>query len=650
MTNRFIVNLFRIVLPLSLMLWGGITVQAQNEGPRVTRIYTDFNGFWTSGIGTGNQSPIWPDNIHHVVGFTYGSDALGYTTYSTGVDDALLTQYGISFTPKVYQALPVVNFPLPTGTNQFVQFGEMQDGIHNNTLLGKGSGLVDQWPFPYSASRKPTLADVLTDGKQGLDISSGFTNLPNETILTFEFTTIENVVEINDGIPDFLITQIAIPAAGDDKMWFEDENGTMVGNEFSISQRSVNSLSRTQNDLFEPSGKPTNQINNQKDIRLVAIEVSELGLTEHNYTEAKVIKYEMGGSSDVAFLAFNYNLMNIIVANNDEATTNVNTPVDITILGNDLIPGSLQSSLQQPTIVPDGEPENGTATGNANGTITYTPNPGFVGYDVFRYEIKSTALGGNEYSDQATVVVIIGESDISVTKEVNNPNATPGDNVTFTITATNNGPHDALGTKVIDQLPPGYTYVSHSISPTSENGGGYFSNNTGTWTINDMPNGANRSLTINATVNNTGPWLNTATASSLMHDPNLSNNTATASILGIPSLAVSVECPDDPSEGVIQKVFVELEDGDSDGWSITYNYTDNNNIRQTYTASGITGQVYEVPSQHRKTTGTFYVTSVTDGNGRRIDYSMVTPDLSVLARVSTCFAMTNPRLPARTTR
>ena len=89
-------------------------------------------------------------------------------------------------------------------------------------------------------------------------------------------------------------------------------------------------------------------------------------------------------------------------ANDDVASTPINTPVDIDVLVNDTDP---DGDLDPDTLTIIDSPSNGTAMVNTltNG-IVYTPNTGFVGTDTLRYEVCD-ALG---LCDDATVTVYVG--------------------------------------------------------------------------------------------------------------------------------------------------------------------------------------------------------------------------------------------------
>jgi gliding motility-associated-like protein len=87
------------------------------------------------------------------------------------------------------------------------------------------------------------------------------------------------------------------------------------------------------------------------------------------------------------------------VAVDDATTTTINTPVIIPVLANDN-PGN--STLDPKTVEIVGQPANGTVTVNADGTITYTPNPGYNGPDKFTYRVKD-AYG--YYTNVATVTI-----------------------------------------------------------------------------------------------------------------------------------------------------------------------------------------------------------------------------------------------------
>lgn len=85
------------------------------------------------------------------------------------------------------------------------------------------------------------------------------------------------------------------------------------------------------------------------------------------------------------------------IANNDSATTDQEVPVTINVLANDLDPDG--DSL---AIASVGSASNGNVTDNGNGTVTYTPNPGFFGSDSFTYVVTDGDL-----TDSATVNITV---------------------------------------------------------------------------------------------------------------------------------------------------------------------------------------------------------------------------------------------------
>ena len=70
---------------------------------------------------------------------------------------------------------------------------------------------------------------------------------------------------------------------------------------------------------------------------------------------------------------------------NDSATTSLNQPVTINLLANDRDPGGRIVARKLRFL---GKPKNGKVTNHRNGTVTYTPKPGYVGPDQFRYVVK----------------------------------------------------------------------------------------------------------------------------------------------------------------------------------------------------------------------------------------------------------------------
>ena len=89
-------------------------------------------------------------------------------------------------------------------------------------------------------------------------------------------------------------------------------------------------------------------------------------------------------------------------AGDDNATTASGTPITINVKANDfdLNPGQT-ATLSNPVII--GTPVGGTPSVNANGTVTFTPTPGFVGVATFKYQVCDT--GTPSLCDTAVVTI-----------------------------------------------------------------------------------------------------------------------------------------------------------------------------------------------------------------------------------------------------
>jgi uncharacterized repeat protein (TIGR01451 family) len=149
----------------------------------------------------------------------------------------------------------------------------------------------------------------------------------------------------------------------------------------------------------------------------------------------------------------------------------------------------------------------------ANTTITNTAT------------IENNAYDPNTDNNQANVTTSVNAaSDLVITKTADKNTANYHENITYTITAHNNGPNNATNVTVYDVLPEGLTWISddskNNYNPT-----------TGTWTIENLANGANAILHITAqTITTNTQIINTATINNNTYDPNPNNNQANTTV------------------------------------------------------------------------------------------------------------------------
>ncbi|TQM91510.1 DUF7507 domain-containing protein [Roseinatronobacter monicus] len=223
----------------------------------------------------------------------------------------------------------------------------------------------------------------------------------------------------------------------------------------------------------------------------------------------------------------------------DNATPNVGEQVVFTLTASNAGPSDATGVVVTDEL-PSGytyvSDNGGSATSESNGEITWTIGDLANGADPVELAITVTVNATGDYGNTASIegneedpstennvidppveTTPVAQSDLSIAKVVDNATPNVGEQVVFTLTASNAGPSDATGVVVTDELPSGYTYVS-------DNGSEAYDETTGEWTIGDLANGASETLEITVTVNATGDFGNVASIDGEQMDPSTENN------------------------------------------------------------------------------------------------------------------------------
>jgi hypothetical protein len=261
-----------------------IFVMSAKAQTPVTRVITDFKGFWSS--QTSAISPVLPDSSHMLLGFSYGANV-----FSTGVADSVLVSHNVPFKPALFNAFQPSSNTI------------MRD---NSTVIGVGykyggPGNVD--PVPVNSD----FSGYLQDGVRGLDLGTAIFNaVPSNILYTIDAT---NDSAIADGKPDILVTQVGEPPASatKDSFRFIDINGVTVGHAVAVSVAGLSVIANaswkfynTDNPITYNSGLLGN-----REMRMVAFDFSDFGISLANIGSIKRFVHRVSGQSDQAFVAYN---------------------------------------------------------------------------------------------------------------------------------------------------------------------------------------------------------------------------------------------------------------------------------------------------------------------------------------------------------
>src|SRR5207253_5161784 len=189
------------------------------------------------------------------------------------------------------------------------------------------------------------------------------------------------------------------------------------------------------------------------------------------------------------------------------------------------VPGSLLRALSGPT-GPGQRPTEVAATAGSrlyDGTAFSLGNTTSPTQDVqsWLYPLDNTPA----------MDFVVPGADLSITKTDAPDPVHSGQNLTYTIVVTNNGPSTATGVTMTDQLPKNAGFAS----ATTTQGSCSPSKATVTCSLGSLASGASATITIVVKSPTRGTITNTASvAASSPPDPNTNNNTATATTTVVP--------------------------------------------------------------------------------------------------------------------
>ena len=247
------------------------------------------------------------------------------------------------------------------------------------------------------------------------------------------------------------------------------------------------------------------------------------------------------------------------IAADDRAQTRYQVPVTITVLANDKAFGTTLNKASvnldpSTTIITNSftVAGKGTFAVDANGLVTFTPDPSFAGVVSIPYTVND--LLGNTSNPAAITVTVTGAD---VATSVSGPaSANPGSQVTYTVNTTNIGAETATNLSPTLLLPTGLSI------PTSP---GYTYNTTSglvTFTAVTLARNGTTTNSVTFNVPTTGTSSITATsnytygANPVVPDPVPANNSATltTAITGLATVSTDCATPGKDGPGSLSSV------------------------------------------------------------------------------------------------
>ena len=261
----------------------------------------------------------------------------------------------------------------------------------------------------------------------------------------------------------------------------------------------------TGSDQFDPTSTPDNddgdQSEDDEDVFTITPQTADLSITKAvsngtpNVGDVVTFTISLSNAGSVAgtgvsvqdIVPEGYSNVAAISASGVETATNQVDWTGLTVpVGTDTVTLTFDATVEAPT---------GAANEYINGVEITAADQFDPDSDPASDSDTDDNGDGIPDDDEATVGVVIQQSDLSIAKTISNTSPNVGDTVTFTLTVSNAGPDVATGVALEDVLPVGYTL-------TTVNDGGTATLNTATWTgLTVAANNGTTVVTYEATVN-----------------------------------------------------------------------------------------------------------------------------------------------------
>jgi len=410
----------------------------------------------------------------------------------------------------------------PVASNEIVEFDVSAvvngDGVFSFCITGNSTDQVKYYTKEGTTSQKPELVILTSSG-------GAANNAP---------------IAFNDTVSTSSNTPVAVDVAGNDV----DSDGTLALSTVSIVTPPGNGFTTTDGVTGIITYNPANGFK---------------GTDVFEYT----IKDNSGAISNPALVIVDVAGVNVPpVAKDDTVTTSAGSAIVANVLSND---SDSDGTLDASSVALVSGPAAGVATVTPSGTISYTPNSGFLGVDSLAYTVKDN---DGDLSNSATLVlnVIAGNVPPVAIGDTTTTNANIGINIDVTVNDSDADGFLNVGSVTIETTPANGTATVNTANGlvTYNPDTGFSGLDTFSYTVQDNQGAKSNTATVLVTVVS-------------QNAPPVAANDAASTSAG-QAIEIAVLSNDTDSDGTLDGTTVAVATGpangstavNSPGGSITY--------------------------------------------------------------------------------